>query len=72
MELKVNSLFGLERAYLIESKVDSNHVFSFLQGHMQREMLEQTDFLKKFHEFPWISMQFYAHASYWLQKILIV
>ena len=30
------------------------------------------DLSGKFHEFPWVSMRFYAHASHRLQKILIV
>lgn len=35
-------------------------------------VLEQTDLSRKFHEFPWVSMQFYAHAPCRIKKIPIV
>ena len=72
MELEVNSLFGPERAYLAESEVDSSHVFSLLRGRVQGGVLEQTDLSSKFHEFPWVSIRFYAHALRRLQNIPIV
>ena len=34
-------------------------------------LLEQTDLSMRFHEFPWASMRFYAHAPRRLQKIPI-
>ncbi len=35
-------------------------------------VLEQTDLSRRFYEFPWVSMRFYAHAPRRLQKILHV
>ena len=35
-------------------------------------LLEQTDLSRRFHEIPWVSMRFYAHAPRRLQKIPIV
>ena len=43
-----------------------------LQNRLEEILLEQTDLSRRFHEFPWDSMRFYAHALRRLQKILIV
>ena len=53
-------------------EVDSNHIFSLLQGRVQKGVLEQTDLSMRFHDFLWVFMRFYAHAPYRLQKIPII
>ena len=58
--------------YLVESEADSSHVFSLLRGRVQGGVLEQVDLSTSFHEFPWVSMRFYAHAPRRIQKIPIV
>ena len=41
---------------------------SFLSQHKDSliVILEETNLLRKFQKFPWISIQFYTHISLWL------
>ncbi len=55
-------------ANLVESEVDSSHIFSFLQGRVQGGVLEQTDLSMRFREFSWVSIRFYTHALCRFQK----
>ncbi len=59
----IGAIYGTQGTQLRELKKTAKQT---------RKVLEQTDLSRKFHEFPWVSMRFYAHAPRRLRKIPIV